>query len=84
MKVPMISNDDLTPATVTIKYVDEENNPIKDDVIITENIYAGDSYTVPEEYTADFTKLNDSGKVDLYQFNASRVRRQRSSKKAPN
>ena len=71
VKVPMISNDDLTPATVTIKYVDEENNPVKDDVIITENIYAGDSYTVPKEYTADFTKLNDSGKVDLYQFNAS-------------
>lgn len=71
VKVPMISNDDLTPATVTIKYVDEENNPIKDDVIITENIYAGDSYTVPEEYTADFTKMNDSGKWDLYQFNAS-------------
>ena len=69
--VPMTSNSDLTPATVTLKYVDEENNIIKDDVIITDNVYAGDSYTVPDEYTADFTKMNDSGKWDLYQFNAS-------------
>lgn len=69
--VPMTSNSDLTPATVTLKYVDEENNIIKDDVIITDNVYARDSYTVPDEYTADFTKMNDSGKVDLYQFNAS-------------
>lgn len=71
VKISMLSNADLTPAAVTIKYVDEENNPVKDDVVITENIYVGDSYTVPAEYTADFTKTNDSGKTDLYRFNAS-------------
>lgn len=70
--IPMTSSNDLIPATVTIRYRDEEGNQIKDDTVITDNIYVGDHFTVPEEYTYDFVKPNDSGKTDLYTFNESR------------
>lgn len=71
ISVPMVSNADLVPASVTIRYVDEEGNSVKDDTVITEDVYVEDSYTVTEEYTADFTKRSDSGKFDFYAFNAS-------------
>lgn len=72
VKIEMTSDSALTPASVTIKYVDEENNSLKEDVVISENLYAGDSYTVPEQFIADFTLKDDEGKVNLYSFNKSR------------
>lgn len=72
VKVEMTSNADLMPANVTIKYVDEEGNSLKDDIVITDNVYIGDNYTVSDAMMSDFTKRNNEGKTNLYQFNASK------------
>lgn len=70
INVEMTSNAEFTPASVTIKYVDENGNSIKDDIVITDNVYVGESYTVSDNMISDFTKKNDEGKTNLYQFNA--------------
>lgn len=72
VNVEMTSDTDLTPATVTIKYVDEEGNSLKDNTVIENNVYVGDSYTVPDKLTADFTAKGEDGKTNLYNFNASK------------
>ncbi|MGM9936535.1 MAG: GDSL-type esterase/lipase family protein, partial [Candidatus Ornithomonoglobus sp.] len=72
INVEMTSDTDLTPATVTIKYVDEEGTSLKDNTIITNDVYVGDSYTVPDELLSDFAVKNSDGKTNLYQFNASK------------
>lgn len=72
VKVEMTSDSDLVPASVTIKYVDEESNSLKEDTLISENIYVGESYTVPKELTADFALKGDDGKTNLYSFNSTR------------
>ncbi len=61
-----------TNASITVNYVDEENNVIKDAVIPDGKYYAGDSYTVPSELTADFKLKDENGKYNLYAFNESR------------
>ena len=71
IKIPMVSDADLTPASVTIKYLDEEKNSIREDVHITQDLYVGDQYTVPDIYTAEFTVKDSQGKINLYRFNAS-------------
>lgn len=71
VNIEMTSDAELTPATVTIKYVDELGDSLKDDDIITDDVYVGDIYTVPDSYTVDFTSKNDDGKTNLYKFNAS-------------
>lgn len=72
VKVEMTSDTDLIPAAVTIKYVDEEGNALKNNTVITSGVYVGDSYTVSDIMTADFTAKEDSGKTNLYRFNASK------------
>ncbi|MDO5398839.1 MAG: glycosyl hydrolase 115 family protein [bacterium] len=71
-KIEMTSDSDLKPASVTIKYVDEESNSLKEDIVISENIYAGESYTVPEELIADFKIKDTEGKVNIYSFNKTK------------
>ena len=61
-----------TNAKVTINYVDEENNVIKDAVTPDGKYYTGDSYTVPANLTADFRLKGENGKYNLYEFNESR------------
>lgn len=58
-----------TPAKITINYVDEEGNAIKDAITVEGEYYINDSYTVPEELTKDF--VVDSEAVSKYQFNPS-------------
>lgn len=58
----MTADTDLTPAKVTIKYVDEEGNTIKDDIVIEDNVYVGDSYTVSDTMISDFAKKNSEEK----------------------
>lgn len=72
VNVEMTADTDLTPAKVTIKYVDEEGNTIKDDIVIEDNVYVGDSYTVSDTMISDFAKKNSEGKTNLYQFNSSK------------
>lgn len=71
VNVEMVSNTDLTPAKVIIKYVDGEGSSLKEDTVIEQDLYAGDSYTVPDEMTVDFTAENDDGKTSLYKYNPS-------------
>jgi hypothetical protein len=72
IKIEMVSSADLENANVTIKYVDEENNTIKADVTPSGTYYVGDSFTVSDELTADFTAKDSDGKVNLYKFNSSK------------
>jgi hypothetical protein len=72
IKIEMVSSADLENANVTIKYVDEENNTIKEDVTPSGTYYVGESFTVSDELTADFTVKDSDGKVNLYQFNSSK------------
>ncbi len=59
-------------AQITIQYLDEENNRIKDDVVFTEEYEEGGTYTVPDELKKDFTIVNEDGKYDLYIINEDR------------
>ncbi len=61
-----------TNAKVTINYVDEEDNVIKDSVTPDGNYYTGDKYDVPANLTADFKQKDENGKYNLYEFNESR------------
>ncbi len=69
--VRMTSDADLQVAQVTVKYVDEESNILKQDTVITEKLYVGDSYSLPVSYQADIVIKNAQGKTDVYQFNPS-------------
>ena len=72
IKVEMISTEDLEKAQITVKYVDEEGNEIKEAVTPNGTYYVGDSYTVSDSMTADFIVKSSDGKSNLYKFNPSK------------
>ena len=53
-------------ANIIIQYCDEENNKIKDDVILTANYKDGDTYTIPEILKQNFTVKTEDGLYNLY------------------
>ncbi|MBR0088682.1 MAG: hypothetical protein IJP94_02445, partial [Clostridia bacterium] len=59
-------------ANITVQYYDEESNKIKDDVTLSEEYETDGTYTVPSEYTKDFTLKTDEGLTNYYKFNASK------------
>ena len=56
-------------ANIIIQYCDEENNKIKDDVILTANYKDGDTYTIPEILKQNFTVKTEDGLYNLYNVN---------------
>lgn len=62
---------DNTTATITIKYIDEEKNTIKDNIILSETYEAGSIYTLSESYTQDFAVKTADGMYNHYVFNKS-------------
>ncbi|MBQ6530908.1 MAG: hypothetical protein IJI39_08320, partial [Clostridia bacterium] len=59
-------------ANITVQYYNEESNKIKDDVTLSEEYETDGTYTVPSEYTKDFTLKTDEGLTNYYKFNASK------------
>lgn len=66
---PIATPDNKKTAQITIKYVDEENNKLKDDVVLSEKYSEGDTYTVPENLKTSFAVKTESGKYNLYTIN---------------
>lgn len=58
--IPMQSVSELTPAGITIKFVDENGTEIADSKSIS-GYYTGDRYSVPEEYRQNIIARNGAG-----------------------
>ena len=66
---PVPSDKPEKTSTVTIQFVDEENNKLKDDMVFSETYQEGDIYTVPESLKNQFAVKTDDGLYNLYEFN---------------
>ena len=56
-------------AEITIKYMDEEKNKIKDDAVFTEYYSDGAKFTLKDEYTKDFAVKTSDGMYNHYKLN---------------
>lgn len=65
-----MATEDLT-ASITIEYVDEEKNTIKDSVVLSETYEDGSDYTLPDSYIQNFAVKTTEGKYNHYVFNES-------------
>lgn len=63
--------DSEKTAEITIKYVDEENNKLKDDIVLSEKYNEGETYIIPDNLKTDFTIRTDDGMYNLYAVNDS-------------
>lgn len=61
--------DNKKTAEITITYVDEENNRLKDDVVLNEKYNEGETYKVPENLKTDFAVKTEDGYYNLYTIN---------------
>lgn len=66
---PTTTPDNKKTAQITIKYVDEENNKLKDDVVLSEEYSEGDTYTVTDNLKKSFAVKTNDGKYNLYTIN---------------
>lgn len=66
---PTATPDNKKTAQITIKYVDEENNKLKDDVVLSGKYSEGDTYIVPDNLKTSFVVKTESGKYNLYTIN---------------
>lgn len=68
---PTTTPSDKKTAEITIKYVDEENNNLKDDVVLSEKYNDGDTYTITDNLKSDFTIKTEDGMYNIYTINES-------------
>ncbi len=64
----VIAEGNMT-AQVTIKYVDEEKNTIKDSIVLSEAYEDGSEYSLPDTYKQNFAVKTAEGKYNRYVFN---------------
>ncbi len=67
--VPAVIAEGNMKATITINYIDEEKNTIKDSVVYSESYAEGSAYVLPEEYKCNFAVKTADGKYNHYVFN---------------
>lgn len=66
IKLNMVSSSSLEPAQLTVNFTDTEGNPVKESVVLSDNVFVGTDVELSDEYFSSVKSVSD-GVTKVYE-----------------